>query len=360
MTIDQLPTPSVLIDVDALGRNIRAMQEACDRGGVKLWPHIKTHKCVEILRMQLQAGATGITCAKIGEAEAMLPSGVRNVFLAHSLVDPALIPRLRTLAGKLDRLILAVTSQPHAEHLDRLLTSAGLAFPVFVAMDTGLGREGARSLTAFADIVRFASASRSLDPVGVYCHEGHTYRSAAVEDIDRLTVEVHEKISAAAGILPPGSEVAPGCSVSASRLAAMPGVTMVRPGAYPLGDLNLAHRLPLMAWSDCAATLLATVVDRPDAGLAILDAGSKSFSGDKDAQGQSALALRNREIAVSGVNEEHGYVRGPQADALRIGDRLRFVPAHVCTMMNMADEVYAVSGDTVLDTWKIQGRGKVH
>ncbi len=360
MTIDQLPTPSVLVDVDALCRNIRAMQDACDRGGVKLWPHIKTHKCVEILRLQLRQGAAGITCAKIGEAEAMLPSGVRSIFLAHSLVDPASIPRLRALAGKLDRLILAVTSQAHAEHLDRMLAAAGLEFPVFVAMDSGLGREGARSLPDFEKMVRFAAASRHLDPVGVYCHEGHIYRSSSVEDVDRLTAEVHRKLLDAAALLPSGSDVAPGCSVSASRLAGMPGVTMVRPGAYPLGDLNLARRLPLMEWKDCAATLLATVVDRPAAGLAMLDAGSKSFSGDKNADGQSALAWSDPEIAVSGVNEEHGYVRGPKADGLRIGDRLRFVPAHVCTMMNMADEVYAVSGDDVVGTWKIEGRGKVH
>ena len=359
MTINDIPSAAVLIDADALERNIVAMQTTCERSGVALWPHIKTHKCVEILRMQLRHGAEGITCAKIGEAEAMLASGVRKVFLAHSLVDVKAAPRLRALSEKLERLVLAATSRLHAEHLERVAAATGLRFPVFAALDTGLGREGSRSLAEFDAMIAFLEKSRHLDPVGIYTHEGHFYRCSSVEEVEKNAVEIGGKLKTAAGALPEGSDVAPGCSVSAARLALVEGITMIRPGAYLLGDLNLAYKLPIMAWQDCAATILATVVDRPEKDLAIIDAGSKSFSGDKNANGESGRELNDPDIVVAGVNEEHGYVRGTRADALRIGDRLRFVPNHICPVMNLTDRVWVVRGEDALDSWKIEGRGMV-
>src|SRR2546423_11514004 len=126
----ELLTPTLLIDRDRLAQNIAAMQHVCDQHGVGLWPHIKTHKMVEVAKMQLDAGAKGICCAKLGEAEVMLQSGVRRIFLAHSLVDPKHAPRLRRLAESLDELILAVTSVQHAEALDRVLAAAELELPV--------------------------------------------------------------------------------------------------------------------------------------------------------------------------------------------------------------------------------------
>jgi D-serine deaminase-like pyridoxal phosphate-dependent protein len=122
------------------------MQAACDANGVQLWPHIKTHKMVEVARRQLAAGATGLTCAKLGEAEAMLPSGVRRLFVAHSLVDPLHAPRIAALADALDELIVAVTSEAQAEALERVLARAGRRLPALMAVDTGLGREGARGV----------------------------------------------------------------------------------------------------------------------------------------------------------------------------------------------------------------------
>src|SRR5262245_5792607 len=114
---DSLLTPTVLVDKDRLARNITAMQIACDQHGVGLWPHIKTHKMIEVAKMQLSAGAKGICCAKLGEAEVMLESGVKRIFLAHSLVDRRNAARLRKLADSLEELVLAVTSIPQADAL---------------------------------------------------------------------------------------------------------------------------------------------------------------------------------------------------------------------------------------------------
>jgi D-serine deaminase-like pyridoxal phosphate-dependent protein len=138
----------LLLDAGRLERNIARMQAVCDAHGVHLWPHLKTHKMVEVARMQLDAGARGLCCAKIGEGEAMLPSGVRDLFIAYPLVDPLHGPRLRALAEKLDTLLVACTSPAQAEALERVLAAVDLHLPVLMAVDTGLGREGVRGADA--------------------------------------------------------------------------------------------------------------------------------------------------------------------------------------------------------------------
>src|SRR5437588_10411980 len=138
--IERLPTPTVLLDRDRTARNIAAMQASGEAHRVQLWPHIKTHKMIEVAKMQLAAGAKGLVCAKTSEAMAMLPSGVRRIFLAHSLVDPLQAPRLRELAGSLDELILACTSEAQAEALVAVLAAADLKLPIMFGIDTGAGR----------------------------------------------------------------------------------------------------------------------------------------------------------------------------------------------------------------------------
>ncbi|HND62765.1 MAG TPA: alanine racemase, partial [Opitutaceae bacterium] len=142
MDLAALPTPLVLVDLPRLEANLRGMQEACDRHGVELRPHIKTHKMVEVARRQLALGAKGLTCAKLGEAEAMLPAGPRSLFVAHSLVDPGQARRVAALAEQVDDFRVAVTSEVHAAALARVAAAAGRKLAVMLAIDTGLGREG--------------------------------------------------------------------------------------------------------------------------------------------------------------------------------------------------------------------------
>lgn len=334
------------------------MQAVCDANGVELWPHIKTHKMVPILRRQLELGAVGATCAKLGEAEALLPSGVRQLFIAHSLVDLAKAPRLKALHEKLDRLLLAVTSVPQCEALERLLDAAEINVSVLLAVDTGLHREGVRDpleAAALADKIRH---SPRMELIGLYTHEGHAYGVSSSEEIPGLVARIHAKlidcVQAAGGEVP----LWPGCSVTAAIMARQLGVKAVRPGAYVFGDLSLTEKTGVMAAADVALTILATVVDRPDKSLALIDAGSKVFSGDKTASGLSGRCLEYPSLAVTRVNEEHGYVTGDGVEHLEIGQRLRFVPAHVCPVVNLAACVYAVEGDEVLEIWPVDARGR--
>ncbi|MDB6167610.1 MAG: hypothetical protein JWM88_474 [Verrucomicrobia bacterium] len=356
-TLDELSTPLVLADRGRIAANIRSMQAVCDAHRVELRPHIKTHKMVAVARQQLEAGAQGLTCAKLGEAEAILPSGVRSLFIAHSLVDPRLARRLAAVAARVDDLRVAVTSEDQAAALDRMLASAGLKLKVMMALDTGLGREGVRDTAAGQRLARKIAGCSRLALAGFYTHEGHFYGVPPEELPSRATIVV-DQLCALRDAIDRSLPVWPGCSVTARWIAETGRVQAVRPGSYVFGDLSLTHVCRVMKPADAAITILATVVDKPESGLALIDAGSKTFSSDRTPAGIHGISVDGRDLSVVRVNEEHGYVRGRDVDALKIGDRLAFEPAHVCTVINLTDEVVVTEDGKFFAVWPVDARGK--
>ena len=357
-TLCSLPTPSILVDRKKLAANIRDMQAVCDAHGVELRPHMKTHKMVAVARQQLAAGARGLTCAKLGEAEAMLPSGVREIFVAHSLVDPGQAPRLAALTEQLADFRVALTSEAHLEPLTRLASAAGRKLSVMMAVDTGLGREGVRDDATATRLAGQLAGNRHLELRGFYCHEGHFYGVVREETKAQLAAMI-ERMDALRRSIDPSLVFWPGCSVTARLVAAASAgrVQAVRPGAYMFGDLSLAKTTGVMAPEAVAVHVLATVVDKPEPGLALIDAGSKTFSSDRTPQNIFGQVDDGHDISVIRVNEEHGYLRGADVDALRVGDRLEFVPAHICTVINLTSQVMVVEGRAVVDTWTVEARG---
>jgi len=359
LAFSDLPTPSVLVDGAKLAANINAMQEVCDAHGVELRPHIKTHKMVEVARRQLAAGARGLTCAKVGEAEAMLPSGVKEIFIANSLVGRGLAPRLAALAERLADLRVGLTSEAHFEPLADLAAATGRRLGVMLAVDTGLGREGARSDEVAIRLAARLNRHPHLELKGLYCHEGQFYGlprgqvPAALETMLERMDQIRRAID-------PTLALWPGCSVTA-RLATQISrgrVQAVRPGAYLFGDLSLLRTTQVMAPADVAVHVLATVVDKPEPGLALIDAGSKTFSSDRTPENHFGAADDGRDLTVVRVNEEHGYVRGADVDALRVGERVAFVPAHICTVINLTDEVVVTAGTAAIGRWAVEARGR--
>ncbi len=359
MTIPkEIESPGIVIDLDGLERNLHAMQAICDRHGVELWPHIKTHKMVPILRRQLELGAKGATCAKLGEAEAMLPSGVRRIFIAHSLADFSKAARLGRLASQLDELILAVTSECHFEVLERLLGEAGLSLPVLMAVDTGLNREGTRTPEQSARLAEKIRQSSCMTFRGLYTHEGQTYQLTSQEEVSRQADAVYEQMMAHAVAIGGDVLLWPGCSVTAAVMAGKPGVHAVRPGSYVFGDLSLSDGVKIRPFTENALSVLATVVDRPTRELALIDAGSKMFSGDKTAAGLSGRCVEYPGIVVSKVSEEHGFLTGADVARLTPGDRLQFIPAHVCPVVNLASQVYVIAENRLKAIWPVDARGR--
>lgn len=358
MTVSDLPTPAVLVCAGALERNICAMQRICSSTGVQIWPHVKTHKLIPVLRRQIASGATGATCAKLGEAEALLAAGVRRIFLAHSLADHRHAPRLKNLARRLDELLLAVTSLAHCEVLEKILTEADLHLPVLMAVDTGLGREGARGPHEARRLAERIRNSARLDLTGIYTHEGHAYLTNSPAEASRLADKVHRQLQEYAGAVGGDLPLWPGCSVTAALMAGKPGVRAIRPGSYVFGDLSLAETTKVSSIADVALTIIGTVIDLPTCDLALIDAGSKVFSSDKTTGGIFARCVERPEIVVTRLSEEHGFLSGPGVNDLRVGDRLRFIPAHVCPVVNLASHVHLVRGAGVLETWDVDARGR--
>lgn len=360
-TINDLPTPSLLIDEERLRGNIRRMQAACDAQGVHLWPHVKTHKTVEIARMQLEAGAQGLVCAKLGEAEALLPSGVRRLFIAYPLVDSRLAPRLRAVADALEELIGAVTSIAQAAALESLLKDAGIILPVLMGVDTGLGRDGIRGDAEASELAAVVLRSKCMRLVGLYTHEGHAYGATTPDGAKQFAEQAMERLRSVRTLLRVSDlTLWPGCSITATAMANLSGVHAVRPGTYVFGDLLLSRVAHVMTPEEVAASVLTTVVDRPSEELALLDGGSKTFSSDRTPGGVYGSLADGRDIHLTRLSEEHGWVTGSQVNELRVGERVRVVPAHICPAINLTDELMVVRSGEVADRWRVAARGRVN
>lgn len=361
MTLNDLDTPALIVDLDVLERNIRTSAQLAARTGKRLRPHIKTHKCIEIARMQIDAGAVGITSAKISEAEVFVDAGIENIFIANQIAGRLKIDRLAALSRRC-RLRVGLDSLEGLQQLAEGCTSHSIRIEVLIEVDTFSGRAGVRSPQQAVELAEAAAKTGSLRFAGIFTHEGGVYaeteaeRRTAVERAAERMAEVAEAIEQRGLRV---EEISTGSTPGAPLMAEIPWVTEIRPGNGIFFD---AMQLGCGASADqLALTVLATVVSRPDAHTAIIDAGSKTLSGDRAAQGsRHGLVTDDPDILFDWANEEHGHLdlRGA---ALRpkVGDRLRIVPWHACTCCNMLDTLNIVRGETVLHRWSVPARGCV-
>jgi D-serine deaminase-like pyridoxal phosphate-dependent protein len=331
----ELDTPAVYVDLDALERNIANMQEQSRRWGVRLRPHTKTHKIPEIARMQLQAGASGITVAKIGEAE-VLPGD--DVLVAYPIMAEKL-PRLRALAR--DRRVTVVIDSVEAA---RALPGVG----AMVEVDVGVGRAGVNTPEQAVAVARACSDFRGLFYWPSWLDE-EGFRKA------RTTVDQHISALKTAGFAVP--IVSGGSTPGATKTPLIPATTEIRPGTYVFNDANcVASRIASL--EDCALRVLVTVVSTAVTGQCLVDGGSKTFSSDATVNvGTFGIFPERPDWTMHKMNEEHGYVRiGSPA---KIGEKVWIVPSHVCATVNMHDEITYGRRGKVEGTWRVAARGKV-
>jgi D-serine deaminase-like pyridoxal phosphate-dependent protein len=358
MTIHDLDTPTLLVDLDRLERNITEMARTVGAGGKALRPHTKTHKTPEIARMQAAAGAHGLTVAKLAEAEALADAGFDDLFIANQVVGPQKMERLTRLAGRV-QLIVSVDSVEGAELLGDAAARAGIRLRTRIEVDTGLGRAGTRSQGEALAVARFVADHKRLELDGIFTHEGQIYQA---KDARSSAAVAAEQMRALASLLaaesPPVRAISMGSTPGAPLLAREAGVTELRPGVYVFNDRT---QLRLGApHSACALTVLATVTSvRPD-GRVIVDAGTKAMASDCEFEDGSYGEIVGRpELRSVGASEEHGHLLAEAGSTVRIGDRVRILPNHACTCTNMHDTMFALRGDTVEAEWRIAGRGKI-
>jgi D-serine deaminase-like pyridoxal phosphate-dependent protein len=348
-----LDTPALYVDLDVLERNIARMQQQCRAWGVALRPHVKTHKIREIAQMQLDAGAVGITVAKVGEAE-VLPGD--DVLVAYPLLKPKL-PRLRALSQK-RRVKVTVDSVDVARGLEGIDT--------LVEIDVGVGRCGAQSPEQAVEIARACSDFQGIFYWPSWLDEAG-FRAACVK-IDAVLAAL-----AAAGF--EAKIVSGGSTPGAAKTPLIPQTTEIRPGTYVFYDASsLAEKVCDEA--DCALRVLTTVVSTAVPGQCVIDAGSKTLSSDQTVGVGTFGHFIGRPWTMRKMNEEHGYVEphpltpprsargrlspvGRGGTMARVGEKVWVVPSHVCATVNLHDEIWYGRRGQVEGNWQVAARGKV-
>ncbi|UKS26749.1 alanine racemase [Paenibacillus sp. HWE-109] len=353
-TLETLETPCLIIDTERMDHNIQTMAEKVNALQVKLRPHAKTHKMPAIALQQMEAGAVGITVAKVSEAEVMAANGVSNIFIAYPLVTPSKIRRAIRLSEQIE-LIVAVDSLAGAQRMEQIASEQGHSLQVRLEIDTGLRRTGVlfdQAAALAADIARMPH----LRLTGIYTFRGSLVGGKSTLDVaaagheeGTLMVELAERLRAQGIAI---ADVSVGSTPTALYAAAVAGVTEVRPGTYVFHD-RMQARLGVCDITDCAGSVLVTVVSRPSADLAIVDGGSKTFATDVQ-PGTDPLQLRGfgyimnlEDALLIRMTEEHGMIElGPLAQAanLQVGDTLRIIPNHICSTVNLHNQVVMQRG----------------
>jgi len=364
MNLDELDTPSLVVDLDALERNIREMAAIAGGAGVRLRPHTKTHKSPEIARMQVEAGAAGITVAKLGEAEVMADAGLEDLLIAFPLVGERKLTRFRGLLERAD-VRVSLDAVEVAEGVGRVGKDVGRDVPVLVEVDTGLHRMGRAAGDPSARLTLDIASVPGVEVIGLLTHAGHAYRASGPDELRTIaTREVLDMVDTAERCERDGlaiREISVGSTPTARIAAAVPGVTEIRPGTYVFNDVQQL-RLGIATEETCAARVLATVVARPTAERFLIDGGTKSFSsdgGDGPPFPGGGVVAGRPDLVLDFMTEEHGVGHVVGDAELRIGDRLEVIPLHVCSAVNLFDVAFGVRNQVVEREIAIAARGRV-
>ncbi|WP_029007502.1 alanine racemase [Azospirillum halopraeferens] len=349
MRVDELDTPVPVIDLDRVEHNLAKMQAYCDLHGLKLRPHIKTHKLPAFARRQLELGAVGITCQKIGEARVMAEAGCADILLTYPVVGATKVAPLAEVAAR-TRLTVALDNAVALETVARAAHLAGTEIGVLVEFDSGDGRCGVQSADEALELARRAHGNGPLAFRGFMTYP-HGPRTAPFLAAARPLFE-------AAGI--PVETVSIGGTPGCWDAHLVEGATELRVGTYIYHD-RATVGAGVAAPEDCALHVHATVVSRPTATRAVIDAGSKTLSSDRVAaavgEGYGHI-LEYPDAVITRLNEEHGVVDLSDCDTRpAIGERIRILPNHVCVVSNLHDAVVVGRNGTVVDTWPVAARG---
>ncbi|MBD8065791.1 D-TA family PLP-dependent enzyme [Devosia sp. PTR5] len=351
-TISELDTPCVLIDLDKVEANLARAQALADKAGLKLRPHIKTHKLPRFARRQVERGAAGITVQKLGEAEVMADAGLTDMLLTFNIIGAAKRARLKALHER----VTIRTVADSAECVDGLaetFTDPAHPLGVFVECDTGMGRCGVQSAKAAVSLARRIAAAPGLAFAGLMTYPAAgKYREAAKWLADAKALFARENMELPA--------ITTGGTPDLAHMAEAAAVaTEYRPGTYIYMDRSQVAA-GAAGWDDCALSVLATVVSRPTDTRAILDAGSKTLTSDTLGLDGFGYIPAYPEARIAGLSEEHGTVDlSASAQKPAIGAVLRIIPNHACPVSNLFDRVHLVRGDGVVETLDVAARGRV-
>src|SRR5579864_4093198 len=344
-------TPIAVIDMDRVERNIARVQKACEAAGVANRPHIKTHKSPLLARLQIEAGAKGITCQKLGEAEVMADAGIDDILISYNLLGEEKMARLAALQAEAN-MTVAADNPTVVASLTQAAASSGLPLSVVVECDTGRKRAGVETPAEAVSLAREIAASRGLNFAGFMLYPTESGWVEAQKFYDE----------ALAGVRAHGLDaqmVSTGGTPNLKNLGKLRGASEHRPGTYIYND-RMQVAAGVATWDDCALNIYSTVVSRAAPERGILDAGSKTLTADTGGLDGFGLILEHPEAKIARFAEEHGFLDLSRSNTRpKVGDVVRIVPNHVCVVVNMMDEVVMVRGEEIIGTLPVAARGKL-
>jgi len=350
--LPDVDTPALVVDDAIMEANIARVSAQAHRAGLALRPHVKTHKSVQIARRQLATGAIGVTVAKPQEALVFWRAGIRPVFLAYPPVGPHKLDALCPMIAD-EALIVGLDDLATAEPLGALAESCGVTLPVMVEVDVGMHRAGVTWGEPAARVALHVARVGGLKLRGIFCYEGHAH-DVHPDELPEFTAEIAHRMRQTADLIRAAGEPCPvvsaGSCLTVWHLHRDQGITEARPGTYVFNDVRTVLDGGA-SWADCALTVLATIVSRPAPDRAVIDAGAKIFTtAQYDGVGYGAV-LDVPDAQLVRLSEEHGILELRNTDVdLRIGDRVRIIPIHVCVTVNMQRELIRMRQGVVTDT----------
>jgi len=350
LSIDELLTPVAVIDEDVMATNIKVAQEYFDRIGRNFRPHIKTHKIPALASAQLAAGAKGINCQKISEAEIFADAGFSDILITFNMLGKARLDRLKLLNTRTDLKVVA-DNDTVVEGLSRAFEDTQM-LKVLVECDTGAGRNGVQTPQAAFDLARHIADAPGLRFQGLMTYPKPS-SEAAVEAFFSETL----RLLADAGIDCP--VVSHGGSPSLYDSDLVPSATEHRAGTYIFNDRSMV-RAGMCDFDDCAMHVLATVVSRPTDNRAVLDAGSKALTSDLLGFADHGLLIDYPDASIAALSEEHAVVDLARARKKpEIGERVRIIPNHTCVVSNLFDRLVFHRNGVVTRIEPVAARGQV-
>jgi D-serine deaminase-like pyridoxal phosphate-dependent protein len=367
MMVDELPTPCALVDLDRLERNARRMADKARRLGVRLRPHIKTHKCIEAARIQTDLHFGGVTVSTIAEAQAFAAGGFTDITYAVPIA-PQKIADAADLHGEIDSLNLLVDHPETVRAIDELAASRSITLPVYLEIDCGGGRSGVDPDNESAEIlVQRLAGAENIDFRGLLTHAGHAYGARNRSEAYEVACEERNLMTAFAaelrdlGVDVP--EVSIGSTPAMKAIDDLTDVTEVRPGNYLFFDA-FQTTIGSCTTDDIAFSVLATVISvDPERGRAVVDAGALALSKDAgpihvdpDCGYGLPVAVEDQHplpgLRIVALTQEHGSLSGPGCEALHPGTRIRIFPNHSCLSAACFDRYQVLRGTEVVDEWR--------
>jgi D-serine deaminase-like pyridoxal phosphate-dependent protein len=364
MTREEIPTPALLLDLDRFERNLARMGEHVRRWGKFLRPHAKTHRCPEIARRQVAAGALGVACAKLGEAEVMAGAGIRGLLITTEIVPPPAIARLMRLLAEAPDTMVVVDHEDNVDRLAAAAAAAGRVLDVLVDVDVGNRRTGVAAGAPALALARRVAAQPSLRLRGLQGYAGHCAHVVgwkARRDASRAALAPllqTRRLLESAGL--PVAVVAGGSTGTYDIDVELDGLTELQAGSYCVMDLEYrrigGREGDALTDFALALTVVATVVSVPTPDRAIVDAGLKAFSTDKPFPPEP---VERPGITYGFAGDEHGRLAVVDPDRRpRLGERIEFLPPHCDPTFNLYDRVHVVRGREIVAIWPIAARGR--